>query len=287
MTLMGAIGCGLVSFGPVGILFFLIVAGDPLQVILFTLSSFFWLLGLLVSSVIWFAVVPLREHLAFGLVVACLVQELMRFLFYLLISFSEAGLHKIAEYEAREASCSNSTGEPNTGVRIVNSSDDVHGSIFNNRKLAFSSGLSFALMGGIFEYIYILYDVIGPATLFEGTNPGYFFIFAALNSCFMGLMQISWSVILFRSFHLRLYFEIVVICLCHVAVSSLTLLNEWPYPAPEMVCITLAITSIGFFVYAFFAAGCRWPSRAHSHPMRTNPVVILDPTVQTVHTAIS
>ncbi|KAM3185312.1 hypothetical protein ACTXT7_006615 [Hymenolepis weldensis] len=163
------------------------------------------------ALVIWFAVVPLREHLAFGLVVACLVQELMRFLFYLLISFSEAGLHKIADYEAREASCSNSTGEPNTSVRIVNSSDSMHGSIFNIRKLAFSSGLSFALMGGIFEYIYILYDVIGPATLFEGTNPGCFFI---------------------------------------------------------------------------FAAGGRWPSRAHSHPMRTSPIVILDP-AETVHTAIS
>lgn len=283
---MGAIGCGLIAFGPVGILFFLIVARDPLQVILFTLSSFVWLLGLLISSVIWFAVVPLREHLSFGLIVACLVQELMRFLFYLLMSFSEASLRKITEYEARESSRSNSSGESNTSVRVLSNSDSKQTSIFNFRKLAFSSGLSFALMGGIFEYIYIYYDVIGPATLFEGANPGYFFIFAALNSCSMGLMQISWSVIMFRSFHLRIYFDIVVICLSHVAVSSLTLMNDWAYPAPEMVCVTLAITSIGFFVYAFSAAGGRWPSRAHSHPVRTDPAVILDP-AETVHTAVS
>lgn len=37
MTLMAAIGCGLIGFGPVGVLFILSVARDPLQVILFTL----------------------------------------------------------------------------------------------------------------------------------------------------------------------------------------------------------------------------------------------------------
>ncbi len=113
---MAAFGCGLIGFGPVGVLFFLVVARDPLQVILFTIrsvpiphpflklfpikcayllfvsttfifpfSAFFWLAGLLAASVIWYAVVPLREQLAFGIVFACLLQEVMRFLFYLII----------------------------------------------------------------------------------------------------------------------------------------------------------------------------------------------------------
>lgn len=42
----------------------------------------------------------------------------------------------------------------------------------------------------------------------------------ALDSCFLGLMQISWSVILFRAFRLRLYLDIAVICICHVAISA-------------------------------------------------------------------
>ncbi|KAM7541334.1 hypothetical protein Aperf_G00000030690 [Anoplocephala perfoliata] len=284
MTLMGAFGCGLISFGPVGVLFFLIVARDPLQVILFTLSAFFWLIGLLVSSVIWYAVVPLREHLTFGLIVACLVQELMRFLFYLLISVSEASLQKLTDFEVSDANYSNSPGNPDVRVRVVNN-DVGQGSIFNFRKLAFTSGLSFALMGGIFEYIYIFYDVIGPGTLFEGPNPGYFFIFAAFNSCFIGLMQISWSIILFRAFRLRLYLDIAVICICHVAISVLTLLNEWPNPAPEIVCVALALASVGFFAFAFFVAGGCWPCRVCSHPVRNHPAVVV-PSVDTASTAI-
>ncbi len=39
MGLMAAFGCGLIGFGPVGVLFFLVVARDPLQVILFTIRS--------------------------------------------------------------------------------------------------------------------------------------------------------------------------------------------------------------------------------------------------------
>lgn len=45
-------------------------------------SAFFWLLSLLISSLLWFLVVPLREHLAFGLVFSVLFQELFRYFFY-------------------------------------------------------------------------------------------------------------------------------------------------------------------------------------------------------------
>lgn len=48
-------------------------------------SGFFWLLSLLVSSILWYAVVPLREQLVFGLVFSVLFQEAFRFLFYKLL----------------------------------------------------------------------------------------------------------------------------------------------------------------------------------------------------------
>lgn len=52
---------------------------------IFYFSGFFWLLSLLLSSILWFAVVPLRDKLAFGLVFSVLFQELFRFLFYKLL----------------------------------------------------------------------------------------------------------------------------------------------------------------------------------------------------------
>ncbi len=48
-------------------------------------SGFFWLLSLLLSSILWFAVVPLRDQLAFGVVFSVIFQEIFRFLFFFMI----------------------------------------------------------------------------------------------------------------------------------------------------------------------------------------------------------
>ena len=48
-------------------------------------SGFFWLLSLLLSSLLWFAVVPLRDQLVFGMVFSVIFQEMFRFLFYKLL----------------------------------------------------------------------------------------------------------------------------------------------------------------------------------------------------------
>ncbi|CDS40551.1 gamma secretase subunit aph 1 [Echinococcus multilocularis] len=281
MTLMGAVGCGLIGFGPIWTLFCLVVARDPLQVIFFTLSAFFWLIGLLAASVIWYAVVPLRDQLAFGLVNVCLFQEIVRFLFYFLVSKAEYGLQKMVEAEAQVAIHSNHPSELDVAVRSASGSAK-HGSIFDHRNLAFTSGLSFALMAGIIEYVYIFDGVIGPGTLLEGSNPGYFFIFAGLTSFFMGLLQVSWSIILFRAFHLRLYIDIVVVCATHVTLSALTLLNDWSHPAPELVCVTTMIAAFGFNAYAFFAAGGRLLFGANSPPRSINSSFYVSPATTTI-----
>ena len=62
-------------------------------------SAFFWLLSLLFSSILWFAVVPLREQLAFGLVFSIIFQELFRFGIYALLSKADAYLKKLTENE--------------------------------------------------------------------------------------------------------------------------------------------------------------------------------------------
>lgn len=244
-------------------------------------SAFFWLIGLLAASVIWYAVVPLRDQLAFGLVNVCLFQEVMRFLFYFLVSKAEYSLQKMVEAEAQVAIHSNHPRELDVAVRSANGSAK-HGSIFDHRTLAFTSGLSFALMAGIIEYVYIFDGVIGPGTLLEGSNPGYFFIFAGLTSFFMGLLQISWSIILFRAFHLRLYIDIVVVCATHVALSALTLLNDWSHPAPELVCVTTMIAAFGFNAYAFFAAGGRLLYGANSPPRSINSAFFVSPATTTI-----
>lgn len=78
---------------------------------------------------------------------------------------------------------------------------------------------------------------------------------------------------------------------CNHCITSLpfvifqNLMNEWAYPAPELVCVALAISAVAFFFYAFLAAGGRWPRVTGPLPVRTNPAAVLDP-VETVHTVV-
>ena len=65
----------------------------------FIFSAFFWLLSLLFSSILWSAVVPLKQKLAFGLVFSIFFQELFRFGIYALLSKADAYLKKLTENE--------------------------------------------------------------------------------------------------------------------------------------------------------------------------------------------
>lgn len=44
-------------------------------------------MSLLITSVMWFIVTPLRAYLAFGILIGVLFQEILRFLFFLLIMY--------------------------------------------------------------------------------------------------------------------------------------------------------------------------------------------------------
>ncbi|CAH8858394.1 unnamed protein product [Trichobilharzia szidati] len=91
----GGIGCALVGLGPCLVLFLFTIVSSPIKVILLTASGFFWLLSLLTTSLIWFIATPLRGYLAFGILIGVLVQEVLRFLFFLLIIKAESGLQII------------------------------------------------------------------------------------------------------------------------------------------------------------------------------------------------
>ncbi|XP_018645655.1 gamma-secretase subunit aph-1, putative [Schistosoma mansoni] len=95
MTCLGGVGCTLIGVGPCLILFLCTVANCPIKVILLTASGFFWLVSLLITSVMWFIVTPLRAYLAFGILIGVLIQEILRFLFFLLIFKAESGLQLI------------------------------------------------------------------------------------------------------------------------------------------------------------------------------------------------
>lgn len=53
MTLYSFIGCALTAYGPPAAMFTITIASDPVKIIILILSAFFWLLSLLLSSILW------------------------------------------------------------------------------------------------------------------------------------------------------------------------------------------------------------------------------------------
>ena len=53
MTAFTFFGCALTAYGPALSLFLITIASDPVKIIILILSAFFWLLSLLLSSILW------------------------------------------------------------------------------------------------------------------------------------------------------------------------------------------------------------------------------------------
>uniref|UniRef100_A0A670Z0F9 Gamma-secretase subunit APH-1 n=1 Tax=Pseudonaja textilis TaxID=8673 RepID=A0A670Z0F9_PSETE len=106
MTLPVFFGCAFVAFGPALALFLLTVVGEPLRVIILIAGAFFWLVSLLLSSLVWFVAAKAsdpadqalqRGLLVFGVLFSVALQEAFRFLYYKLLRKAMEGLLALSE----------------------------------------------------------------------------------------------------------------------------------------------------------------------------------------------
>merc|ERR1712004_968276 len=185
--------------------------------------GFFWLLSLLFSSILWSAVVPLREKLAFGLVFSIFFQELFRYGIYALLSKADAYLKKLTENEETR--------------------------IFANKHiLAYVVGLGFGMMSGAFSLINVLADSAGPGTVGMRGEHQDFFMVSAVMCLGTILLHTFWGVITFDALNRRKWLNLAFVWASHFTVSCLTLLNErkqyWASAIPMYIVL---------FVSAFIA----------------------------------
>lgn len=85
MTLPEFFGCAFLAFGPPLAMFTMTVAQDPIRVIILVAAAFLWLCSLLLSSLVWFVLVPLREYTIIGMIISIIIQvcnEKSLFLFF-------------------------------------------------------------------------------------------------------------------------------------------------------------------------------------------------------------
>ncbi|XP_059055523.1 gamma-secretase subunit Aph-1 [Achroia grisella] len=226
MTLAEFFSCSLLAFGAPLAMFSMTVANDPVRIIIMIAAAFGWLLSFLLSSVVWYAVVPLRPYLSFGLVFAIAFQEIFRYGTYRLLRKTEAGLKEISENQ-------------DIGT--------------NKLEMAYVSGLGFGLMSGAFALVNVLADSIGPGTLGLQNGTEYFFVTSSAMTLCMILLNTFWSVIFFSGLDEKNYFKVLWVIVTHFFVSGLSLLNRRQLYAATLIpsYIILIMTC----VIAFRSAG--------------------------------
>lgn len=226
MTLITLFGCILIAFGPASVLFLVVVARDHFHVIIMISSAFFWLVSLLLSSILWMIVSPLKGELAFGTTFSVIFQELFRLAFFILIKKAE-------ESEL---------------VSLANKSSGLF-----KHKTAFVSGLGYGVMSGLFAMVNVLADITGPGTPgLTGDSPQFLIMSALLTSAFV-LLNTFWGIIWFESCSKKKYSYIILVVASHLFVSLMTLLNARQLYLGSMLSSYLVLVIMG--CVAFKVAG--------------------------------
>ena len=228
MTLMVFFGCALVAFGPSLAIFWYTIMKHPLRILLIVVGAFAWLLALLVSALLWLAVVPLRDELAFSLVFSVLFQEAARFGMYKLLDKAHSGLDEALSDEERLSIC--------------------------GHRLSYVSGFGFGLMAGMFSIVNILSDSVGPGNVGITGSSSSFFIYSAFLTSALILLHTFWNVILSEAYKKQRWLVIIVMICSHMLVSCISLLNS----SSGIVYVSLIVSYITLLVcgaVAFYTAG--------------------------------
>jgi len=232
---MECAGCTLIAYGVPFSMFVFTIAHHPFRVIISMTSAFFWLMSLLVSSLLWFAVVPLRTQLAFAVPFAVVFQEIFRYFFYRVIKKAEFGLEKVQMQELT-----------------------AKGMVFDRFAVAYASGYGFGLISGTFAIVNVLSDMIGPGTIgIFGHSQDFFIATAFLTLCII-LLNTFWGVVFFTSLDkggIHRFLGPGIVVLTHMLFSCLTLLNRSSTPTYSISLVIGYILLIGMIIYTLILRG--------------------------------
>jgi len=235
---MECAGCTLIAYGIPFSMFVFTIAYHPFRIIISMTSAFFWLISLLVSSFLWFAVVPLRGELAFAVPFAVLFQEIFRYLFYRLIKKAELALEKVQLQELT-----------------------AKGMVFDRFAVAYASGYGFGLISGTFAIVNVLSDMTGPGTIgIFGHSQDFFIASAFLTLCII-LLNTFWGLIFFMSLDKGGFHRIVgpvVVVVSHMIFSCVTLVNRRSTPVYSISLIIGYLLLLGMIIYTMILRGFHW-----------------------------
>ncbi|XP_076003093.1 gamma-secretase subunit Aph-1b [Genypterus blacodes] len=233
MTAAVFFGCTFIAFGPALSLFLFTIARDPLRVIFLIAGAFFWLVSLLLSSLVWFISVQISNKdsatqqkglLIFGVVLSVLLQETFRFGYFKLLKKANEGLLALSQEETMPISI---------------------------RQLAYVSGLGFGFMSGAFSVVNILADSVGPGTVGIHGDSQHYFLSSAFMTMAIILLHMFWGVVFFDACEKKRWWAVAIVVLSHLVISCLTFQN--PQYVNSLVPTYVLLFLMG--IWAFYCAG--------------------------------
>eukprot|EP01095_Lingulamoeba_sp_RSL-Kostka_P002416 TRINITY_DN13272_c0_g1_i1.p1 TRINITY_DN13272_c0_g1~~TRINITY_DN13272_c0_g1_i1.p1 ORF type:complete len:242 (-),score=24.31 TRINITY_DN13272_c0_g1_i1:49-774(-) len=231
MTLSTLIGCAFIAFSPLLSILIFVILPKPYLVVFSIGSAFFWLLSILLSSTIWWIVVPLREIDILTIIQSVIIQELVRAGFYYLYSKT-------------------------LNSKIMGRSDK---SRTDQKKLILldilAIGVGYSLASSSIMYGGILWDSRGNGTFYINSCMVSIFLNSAILSLINSILNISWTFILFDGLKNLNYIKIIFVVITHLITSGSTVLNtldvEYICIAPIAINLVILMLSLAFNFYIF------------------------------------
>jgi anterior pharynx defective protein 1 len=226
--LVALIGNGLIVFGPVLSIFFGYIYLHPQLVVISIVSSFFHILSLLLTSVVWI-ILPVKQNELSIIVVSVgvFVFEIIRFLYYLFYIRADKGFQSANNHKLYDSS-------------------------YEMIPIGISSGVGYAISRSLISYGSILAMNYGPGTAYLPNCPNInFFLASSLSMLFLEIIDIGLMTIAFQGYHKRSLWRIPLVFVIHICSSGITALNiltnSCYYTIPSLALIAFVVSFIWVF----------------------------------------
>ncbi|XP_075534966.1 gamma-secretase subunit Aph-1-like [Dermacentor variabilis] len=227
MAFLECVGCSLIAFGPSLAIFWVLIVGQPSRLVVFIVSSFFWLLSLLLSSVAWFM---LKELFDGPFVVSLVTSEFFRYLAFRTLRKAEEVLNV---------------------VNLVGSDFDV-ALVRYHISFACVSGLGFGTTSAASAMLNLLADVgAGPGTVgFFGHHESVDLIIYSATAACLALLHTLWSVIASNALLFRRYGVLLFVPAAHLFTAGVTTLAPNAHQDVLYEVMPLAATGVVLYMSA-------------------------------------
>lgn len=193
------------------------------------LSAFTWCLAIMLASVIWLAIPPLKQVYGWVLFVAVTTQEVFRLLLF--ITFRVIG-------------------RSNTGVQAF-----IRPGRHNELLTGVSVGVGFSLMSALIHFFSVLADSFADDTaIYTDFCPYNFFVTAASSAMVFSLLQILLGVLAWPAYSDPSGVPIVIFAyFAHLLMSEVTLINRLKGGCKTGLILSWVLVTVIFFITAYIA----------------------------------